>query len=207
MNWREIVLDGVKAVAPSLVSFIPGVGAVASTGLKAILDGVKKDETETEDQVFERIAQDPKLLADVKIHAMNMEIEAEREETKRMAEETKRLQSLNETMRVETTSGKGLQSWWRPFNGFAFGVTLFCDYILWPAVLSIIVLSKEKLPSGIAVTPDHAPMGIYMLWTTLLGATAIGRSVEKVKQTKQQNGEGASLLEFVKTMARGAIGK
>ena len=209
MNWKEMVLDGVKAVAPSLVNYIPGIGPVASATLTKILDSSKEDDTETESQMYERIAQDPKLLADIKIHALNVEVEREREKTKQMEEETKRLQAVNETIKTEATSGSGIQRAWRPFNGFAFGITLFCDYILVPAILLIILVSRDNpLPEGISVSPGHIPMGVYMLWTGVLGITVVSRGVEKVKKTKQLNGgESVNIADLVKTVAKGVIGK
>ena len=118
------------------------------------------------------------------------------------------MQAVNETMRKEAVSGSLIQKAWRPFNGFAFGITLFCDYVLVPAIILAILLFKDNpLPEGASFEWDHIPLGVYVMWTTVLGIAGVSRGVEKVKTTKQLNGEGASLLEFVKTMARGAIGK
>lgn len=202
-NWKNALLDGVKAVAPSLVSFIPGVGPIASEGLKAIL-GEMKDDSETENQVMERIAQNPELFAELKVHAINAEVELEREQTKRIQSENQTeietLKTVNETMRAESVSESAAQRGWRPFNGYMFGITLFCDYFISQIVMAVI--DPEKF------VWVHVPTGVYMLWTGLLGVTATSRGVEKLGKVKAQNGAQLNgVVDTIKTFVKGATGK
>ena len=196
MGLKDILLNSVKAVAPTLVSFVPGIGPVASAGLKVILNGMKQDESETEEQVMERIAQNPALLAEVQKQAMLTEIEIEREKTKR-------LEAVNKTMQAEAISESKIQRSWRPFNGYMFGICLFCDYFVSQVVIALIF---DKLPTGFIW--GHVPSGVYMLWAAVLGVSVGSRGVEKVAKTKVQNGgQLDSILDTIKTFAGGAIGK
>lgn len=196
MSLKDILLNSVKAVAPTLVSFVPGIGPVASAGLKTILDGMKQDKSETEEQVMERIAQDPALLAEVQKQAMQAEIEIEREKTKR-------LEAVNETMRAEAISESKIQRSWRPFNGYMFGITLFCDYFISQVVIAF---AFDKLPTGFIWS--HVPNGVYMLWAMVLGVSVGSRGAEKVAKVKAQNGgQLNSILDTIKTFTSGAIGK
>ena len=60
---------------------------------------------ETEEAFAERIVQDPVLFAQLKIHAMNVELELEKEDTKRLG-------IINETMRFESKSENKWQGLW-----------------------------------------------------------------------------------------------
>lgn len=203
-NFTDVLLNGIKAVAPTLVSFIPGVGPIAGAALRGILDNVKIDKTESDEAVAARIVQDPALFAEIKMHAMNIELDIEKERTKR-------LEAVNITMQMEGKSESWWQRAWRPFNGFAFGITLFCDYF----VSQIIIIASKISPDAAALaagaapafTWDHIPAGIYMLWTTVLGVTAGSRGFEKITKTKTQNGGQLNLTDTLKTFLAGAIGK
>jgi len=89
------------------------------------------------------------------------------------AEDTKRLQAVNATMQSESRSVSLAQRLWRPFNGFLFGITIWCDYFMAPIVLS-------ALKSNLTLT--HVPMEIYLLWSTVLGVTAWSRGKEKLQK-------------------------
>jgi len=199
MSWTNTLLDGVKAIAPSLVSFIPGVGPMASEGLKHILRGMKGDESETDDQIMERIAQDPKLFAELKIYAMKQELELEQERTKS-------LEIVNKTMQSEAMSESTAQRSWRPFNGYMFGITLFCDYFVSQIVM---ILTSTVGTDGVAkiiFTWNHIPASVYVLWSMVLGVTAGSRGIEKVAKTKAQNGgQMLGLMNTLKTFAEGVI--
>ena len=94
------------------------------------------------------------------------------------AEDTKRLESVNETMRFESRSVSLAQRLWRPFNGFLFGITIWCDYFLAPIALTI---AKSD------VTLTHVPMEIYLLWSSVLGVTAWSRGKEKLANINSGN--------------------
>lgn len=88
-------------------------------------------------------------------------------------EDTKRLEAVNATMQAESRSNSLMQRAWRPFNGFLFGITIWCDYFLGPILL-------QAFKSDITLT--HVPTTIYLLWSTVLGATAWTRGKEKMAQ-------------------------
>jgi len=187
-KFTDILLDGVKAVAPSLVSFIPGVGPIASPILRGVLDNIKKGDDETDEQVAERIVQDPALFAQVKMHAMNVELE--------------QMKTVNTTMQIESRSESKMQRTWRPFNGYMFGITLFSDYFL-----SQVVLAVLQAFSTFAFQWEHIPGGVYMMWSAVLGVTAGSRGFEKISKTKAQNGGQLKILEALKAFGTGVLGK
>jgi len=53
---------------------------------------------------------------------------------------------------------------WRPFNGFMFGLTLFCCYVLLP------LFGKP---------PVHIPEVVMMSWAGILGVSAWHRGAQK----------------------------
>ncbi len=86
-------------------------------------------------------------------------------------EDTKRLEAVNRSMQAESKSNSLMQRAWRPFNGFLFGITIWCDFFLGP----ILIQAFES-----KITLDHVPTTIYLLWSTVLGATAWTRGKEKM---------------------------
>ena len=93
-------------------------------------------------------------------------------------EDTKRLKAVNITMQAESRSVSLAQRLWRPFNGFLFGISIWCDYFLAPIIIS---LTKSELNLA------HVPMEVYLLWSSVLGVTAWGRTKEKLKQISSGN--------------------
>lgn len=86
-------------------------------------------------------------------------------------ESTRRLQAVNTSMQAESKSNSFMQRAWRPFNGFLFGITIWCDYFLGDIIIQML---ESK------ITLDHVPTTIYVLWSTVLGATAWTRGKEKI---------------------------
>ncbi len=74
--------------------------------------------------------------------------------------EVKSISEVNQTMRVEA----GAEHWptysWRPFNGFLFGITIFCSYFLLP------ILDID--------TPD-IPSEVWLTWGGILGIASFFR--------------------------------
>jgi hypothetical protein len=118
-------------------------------------------------------------------------------------EDTKRLEAVNKTMVAESQSKSKWQSSWRPFNGFMFGITLFCDYF----VSQLALMSFAA--SGISHTFvwQHIPAPVYMLWTGVLGVTAGSRGFEKVATTKALNGGQLDIMDTLKTFTKGMFNR
>ena len=110
--------------------------------------------------------------------ALQFQSEANDLTSKLYQEDTKRLEAVNKTMQFESRSVSLAQRLWRPFNGFLFGITIWCDYFLAPIVIA---LAKSEL------TLAHIPMEVYLLWSTVLGVTAWSRGKEKLKQITSGN--------------------
>lgn len=116
-------------------------------------------------------------------------------------EHTRKLEIVNSTMQAEAVSGSWAQRGWRPFNGFLFGCTLFLDYVGSQIVLA---LAESAYPW------QHIPAGVYMLWTGVLGVTAISRGTEKIAKTKaiaQANGQTLQGFDALKEFGKGILGK
>lgn len=103
------------------------------------------------------------------IHAMQIEL---------LKEENKRLQIVNTTMQAEAKSDHFIQYSWRPFNGYLFGITIFCVFVLIP-------IFKPDLAIKI-------PEFVFVMWGAVLGVTAWHRGIEKreVKTGAQRNNLG-----------------
>lgn len=99
-------------------------------------------------------------------------------------ERTKQLEAVNRTMQVEALSGSWAQRAWRPFNGFAFAIVLFCDYFLAQVILALVKSQMEW---------SHIPLQVYMLWSAILGITAGSRGIEKVAKL-----QGSGILGVIR---------
>ncbi|KKN52312.1 hypothetical protein LCGC14_0614070 [marine sediment metagenome] len=89
-------------------------------------------------------------------------------------EDSKRLAVVNATMQSESMSGSWMQRAWRPFNGFLFGLTIWCDYFLFQVLTAAFKIDMDI---------SHVPMPVYLLWSTVLGVTAYTRGKEKIAKT------------------------
>ncbi len=195
---------------PSLIGKLAGdtAGDIAEKviGIASSITG-KADPQEAHDMIM----QDPAKQLEFEKAAMNLELELEKERTKK-------LEIVNQTMQVESKSNSWWQRSWRPFNGFAFGITLFCDYFVSQIIEMIIkykmdVLKLEALTLNVDFVPfaftwQHIPASVYMLWTTVLGVAVGSRGWEKVSQAKTQNGgQGLGVKEVMKLFGKGIIGR
>jgi hypothetical protein len=175
--------------------------------------GIASSITEIADpqKAHDKIMGDPTLQLEFEKSAMNLELELYKEDTRR-------LQAINQTMQVEATSKSLVQRAWRPFNGFMFGITLFCDYFVSQVIEMIVkyqmdVLKLDAIKTGsdfipFAFTWEHIPAGVYMLWSAVLGVSAGSRGWEKVSKAKAQNGgQGLGLKDITKLFGQGIIGK
>ena len=193
--------------APDLISKLMGdkAGEVAEKviGIASSITG-KADPQEAHDMIMAN----PTLQLDFEKSSMNFQLELYKEDTKR-------LESTNATMREEAKSTNQWQAAWRPFNGFLFGISLFCDYFVSQIIEMIIraIVTPKIVPIGQAIVPfvynwQHIPDGVYMLWAAVLGVSAGSRGFEKVAKTKSENGgSNLSAIDLVKLFGKGAVGK
>ena len=100
-----------------------------------------------------------------------------------LAADTTAVQAVNATMQAESKSEHWAQWLWRPFNGFAFGITLFCNYAIPVIVNSLILpfLSSPHTPLVAGTIPPEA----LMAWGAILGVTAWHRGAMQVEQAKR----------------------
>lgn len=77
---------------------------------------------------------------------------------------------INETMRAEAKSDHWAQWMWRPTIGFTFAGVLINNYILLPYLLNY------------GIQPLTIPGEVWTAMLVILGASAAGRSWEKVKR-------------------------
>lgn len=183
-NFLDQLWDVAKSAAPTVLGGIAGtltanpiIGGLVGKAVSGVLGKTVTGGLPTEAEAAQ-IMQDPKLYAQFKMQMGQIEVQ-------KLQEETKQLQAVNQTMQTEAVSGSKAQRGWRPFNGFAFGITLFCDYVL---AQTILALSSSQM------VWSHIPLEIYMLWTGLLGITAGSRGVEKIAKLR-----GPGLLGVIKS--------
>lgn len=181
--------------APALIDKLIGskAGEVAEkvVGIAQSIAGVADPE-----KAHNAIMSDPALQLDFEKSIMNLQLSM-------YQEDTKRLESTNETMRTEAQSKSTMQRTWRPFNGFLFGITLFCDYF----IAQIVFMILKAKSTGFLFTWEHIPASIYMLWATVLGVAVGSRGWEKVSTEKAKNGGNLDAKNLVKLFGQGVMGK
>ena len=88
------------------------------------------------------------------------------------AEYTKQMQTVNETMQVEDKSEHWITYSWRPVIGFTFCAILLNDYVLYPYLHQYGAVLLE------------IPQTVWITISSILGVSAIGRSIEKIQALK-----------------------
>lgn len=101
-----------------------------------------------------------------------------------MDNETARIESVNRTMRAESKSEHWLQWSWRPLNGLAFGLTLFCNYGL-PAIVNSLVFPWFSVPPP-PLASVSMPPEVMMAWGAIMGVTSWFRGKEKVAKVENK---------------------
>lgn len=169
--------------------------------------------TDSPDQAMEVLKKDPQLALKYQQAMMDYQLALEREETKRMGMQIEHMNQVNETMQVEVREGKGWKAGWRPFNGYLFGATIFCDYFLSQialALFGVIVKIWAHPTAAISFEWTHIPDGVYIFWSGILGVSAVSRGVEKIRKTQAFAGQspaGNGLGGMVKDFAKGVMGR
>ncbi len=170
-----------KTIAPIAASvFLPGSGSLVNKIMRDITgDGEEVPQSAVED----KIAEDPQLLVQYKQALMNHETELAKLEVDLERVDAGRLETVNVTMREEGKSEHWPQWLWRPFNGFLYGITIFCVYFLLP------VLDKP-IPS--------VPTEIWIGWGAVLGITTWHRG--KRKRTQDGDTDQGFFLNTIKAI-------
>ena len=154
-NILETVLNGVKAVAPTVANLVlPGSGTLVHTLMRKVTGS--GDDVPIED-VAAQISADPKLTLELHRLAADREI--------RLAElDADKLLAVNETMRAESKSEHWPQYSWRPFNGFSYPFAVILIYFVLPCLGKIV---------------PAVPQWIWVGWLSILGVATYGRNKEK----------------------------
>jgi Holin of 3TMs, for gene-transfer release len=165
MDWKALGKKVIGMGAPILGTALLGPGAGTAVGsLVAGLFGVKNDPSSIE----------AAIQADPQAATKLIELQFKHEE--RLAElaldhakvENERelgiIIEVNQTMRAESESEHWAQWSWRPFNGFAFGISIILIYFVLPACAKTI--------------PD-VPQWIWIGWGAILGVTTWDRGKAK----------------------------
>ena len=178
MDFLSNLLDTVKGVAPTIAGSLAGgasgnpiIGGAVASIVRGIL-GKSDDGSPIQESEAQEIIKNPELYLKLRTMLQEMEI-------KKLQEETKQMGLVNQTMQVEAMSESKAQRGWRPFNGFLFGITLFCDYFVAQIVLALAKVTIEW---------QHIPPEVYMLWSAILGVTAASRGAEKVSRVSPTAG-------------------
>jgi len=174
-NIMNSIFDGVKAVAPMVANVVlPGSGNLVHTLMRGVAGAGPDVEIE---EVAKRFEQDPTLMVELQRVAVDKEIELGRQAVES-------LQIVNQTMQVEAKSEHFGQRSWRPFNGYMFGITMFCVYFLLPAL-------KQPAP--------EIPQFVWVAWASVLGVTTWHRGKEKrVKAGESGEGMLKGLIKAIK---------
>ncbi len=150
------IISGLMQFAPMVAGWIGGDNAEEKT--RKAVDIAKAVTGESDpDRAIKAMQADPEVALRFKEAVMSHDEAMAREDSRRIAE-------VNATMRAEAKSEKWPQYMWRPFNGFMFGVTLFSNYVVLPAI---------------GKTPTDIPEIVWVMWGAVLGVTAWHRGQEK----------------------------
>jgi len=166
----------VAQFAPLLGKLLPIPGAGIAGDLIASAFGVKNDPQ----AIAMAVNNDPDAAVKLaKIEADNRALLQQQV----LSAETARIQTVNTTMRAESKSEHWPQWSWRPFNGFAFGVTAFGAYFVLPLV---------------HIVPPDIPSNLWMMWGSILGVAAWHRGA----QQREVVGGGNGLVKIVHALKK-----
>lgn len=164
------VLDTVKSVLPWIGTALGGpFGAVAATAVGKVL-GLDEATVDTVKATLSGMP--PEELMKFKMAELEVQLKLQEFGVKSVFDlaelEVKATAEVNQTMRVEA----GAEHWptysWRPFNGFLFGITIFCSYFLLP-------LFKIPVPT--------IPESVWLTWGGILGIASFFRGKAQADST------------------------
>ena len=177
--WDSIA-SVVSKAAPLLGNLIPIPGVGVAISLVAAALGVE----ETPDAVQKAINTDPEWAAKLKMTEDNNRTSLE---SQLIQAETNRIQSVNETMQVESKSEHWAQWGWRPFWGFISGIA-FLVLIVFVCILAYQAIAKGN-PAGLTMVPQliGAFAALFATPLAILGVASHHRG----RQKRHAAGEGA----------------
>lgn len=169
MNWSDLGKALADYGLPTLGKALLGpAGALIGKGLASAI-GTPSDAPM---DILKAITEDSEKSAAARRFELENETELKRlayaHEEKLEAEDTARIVAVNETIREElknSATEEWYQKAWRPFNGFAFGTTMFGCYFLLP-------LLRLPVPS--------VPFEAWAAWGAVLGVASWWRGKQKV---------------------------
>jgi len=176
MSWSEVI-TAIEGAAPTIAGLIggpAGVAVSAGASLLASALGVKPQP----DDILAALKTNPDALVKVKQAELDNKVQlqqlAVQASANQLAADTQRIQAVNVTMQAEAKSEHWAQWAWRPFNGFAFGITLFFNYAL-PALMNALapIFINDWKPVVSQVIPEF----VFIAWGAVLGVTAWHRGV------------------------------
>lgn len=153
--------DTLKVVAPWAITALGGpLAPVIASIVSSVTGASKENVTETLESLSltsegRLKLQEIETAAQIKLAEMGYASLQSLEEIK-----FKAIAEINATIRAETTAEKWPQYSWRPFNGFLFGITIFCTYF----VLPLCGVSSPTIPETVWVT-----------WGLILGVASFFR--------------------------------
>jgi hypothetical protein len=155
-------LDLVKSVLPWIGTALGGpLGGLAAEAVGKAL-GMKDATIENVKNTLSGMP--PEELVKLKLAELEVQLKMQELGLKSVFDlaelETKIIGEVNQTMRVEAAAEHWPTYSWRPFNGFLFGITIFCSYFLLPLF-------------GIE-TPE-IPNEVWLTWGGILGIASFFR--------------------------------
>ena len=137
----------------------------AIEGIAGSASDIIKDFKPTPDKVLEYEAKGKELQNQIEQAKIKLTTDLE-------AEYTKQMQTVNETMQAEDKSEHWITYSWRPAIGFTFCIILINDYVLYPYLHQYGAVLLE------------IPQTVWITISSILGVSAIGRSLEKIQALK-----------------------
>jgi hypothetical protein len=181
MSFLKALTGVIKTVAPVAANVVlPGAGGIVG----GLIDEVLPGESTSLETKAQAIMNDPKLLAELKTKAMDLDA--------KIAEEvTKNRKDINETMRAELQAGNWWQKGWRPFNGYMFPLAVLAIYVGVPVF-------NLYAPSPLYRLEIDVPEVLWMGWLGILGIAVHGRNQEKLEAKAKGQGLGGLLGKIIK---------
>lgn len=156
------LLEVVKGALPWIGTALGGpLGGVAADAVGKVL-GMKESTVDTVKAVLTGMP--PEELGKLKLAELEVQLRMQELGFKSVFDlaklEVESISEVNQTMRVEAAAEHWPTYSWRPFNGFLFGITIFCSYFLLPLF-------------GIE-TPE-IPNEVWLTWGGILGIASFFR--------------------------------
>lgn len=144
-------------------------------------DNLSEQEAQSKiDQAMNSLS--PEQLLELKKEIIGSESELLKAE---LENQTEQMGIINRTMKAEIKADDLWQKRWRPFNGFAFGVTMLITLIAYVGLGGYAIASKN--PEMIKMLSEliFATSPLVIGWSAVLGVSSYTRGKEKVEKLKR----------------------